>query len=158
MPKGSMPVWTEKMVKVADLTPYERNPRRISKKAFQDLLDSVRRNGYHQRIIATPDLRVIGGHQRIKVLKELGIKEIQILVPDRPLTEEEFKRILIQDNLPFGEFDYDILSADYEPAELVSYGMPPEWLNFLPEGEESAPEAAPQKEVECPNCQHKFKV
>lgn len=150
-------VWSEKTVKVDDLQPFERNPRRMSAEAFDALVNSLRQNGYHQRIIATPDLRIIGGHQRKKALKKVGILEIQVLIPNRPLTEEEFRRILIQDNLPFGEFDFDMLSAEYEPAELVAYGMPPEWLNFLPE-ETPQEDAKATPEVECPACKHRFKL
>jgi ParB-like chromosome segregation protein Spo0J len=68
--------WTEKSVKVSALKPFERNPRRISQEAFNRLKKSLSENGYHQRIIVTKDLRVIGGHQRIKALKEIGLKEV----------------------------------------------------------------------------------
>ena len=121
--------WQDKVVNVADLQPYERNPRRITKAAFDKLKASLAQNGYHQRVIAQPDLRVIGGHQRIRALQELGVKEITVLVPNRELTVDEFRRILVQDNLPFGEFDFDILSADFEKEELVDWGMPEDWLD-----------------------------
>lgn len=115
--------WTDKTVSVADLQPYERNPRSITKGAFEKLKSSLRDNGYHQRIIAQPDLKVIGGHQRIRALQELGITEIVVLVPDRELSHEEFRRILVQDNLAFGDFDFDILSADFDIEELRDWGM-----------------------------------
>ena len=115
--------WTDKTVSVADLRPYERNPRTITKGAFEKLKASLRDNGYHQRIIAQPDLKVIGGHQRIRALQELGITEIVVLVPDRELSHEEFRRILVQDNLAFGDFDFDILSADFDIEELRDWGM-----------------------------------
>lgn len=134
--------WEERSVPVADLIPYERNPRTISKKAFEKLKESLRDMGYHQRIIAQPDLKVIGGHQRIRALQEIGVKVIKILVPNRELTLEEFRRILIQDNLPFGEFDFDILSADYDREELASFGMPETLLDNIGEmGEEGLTDA-----------------
>jgi site-specific DNA-methyltransferase (adenine-specific) len=105
--------WSEKTVKVSDLKPFERNPRRISQDAFNRLKKSLAENGYHQRIIATKDLRIVGGHQRIKALKELGLKQIAVLVPDKELSAEQFRRLLIQDNLPFGEWDFELLSADF---------------------------------------------
>lgn len=79
--------------------------------------------GYHQRVIAQPDMRVIGGHQRIKALKELGITEIQVLVSDRELTPEEFKQLLIQDNLPFGEWEFELLKTDFSFKDLGEWGM-----------------------------------
>lgn len=120
--------WTEKTVSVAELRPYERNPRIISDAAYERLKASLKENGYHQRIIAQPDLRVIGGHQRFRALKELGIDEVQVLVPSEELTEAQFRRILIQDNLPFGTFNLEMLAADFTMPELTAWGMPDEWL------------------------------
>lgn len=126
--------WTEKTVKLSALKPYERNPRRITEAQYEKLKNSLNRNGYHQRIIATPDLRIIGGHQRIKALSELGITEVQVLVPNQKIAEAQFREMLVTDNLPFGEFDYDILSADFDPAELIEWGMPESWLPKFTDG------------------------
>lgn len=115
--------WTEQVVPVAKLKPYERNPRRISEKAFEKLKASLAESGYHQRITVNADLGVVGGHMRIRALKELGIREVPVLVPDRNLTEAEFRRILIQDNLPFGEFDFDELANGFDIDELVEWGF-----------------------------------
>lgn len=122
-----MITWTERKVAVSALVPYERNPRRISPASRARLKASIQEMGYHQRIVAQPDLRVIGGHQRIDVLKELGITEIIVLIPNRELSQKEFSRLLIQDNLPFGEFDFDVLTNDFKLDELKNWGMPDEW-------------------------------
>ena len=124
--------WHERTVKVDELKPYEKNPRKISPKAYRTLLESLKKNGYHQRIIATLNNEVIGGHMRIKALRDLGMKEVTILTPDRDLTEEEFRRILIQDNLPFGEFDYAMLANDFDIDELKDWGFPDNLLNMMP--------------------------
>jgi hypothetical protein len=154
--------WTEKTVKVKDLKPYERNPRRLSEKDYERLKKSLTENGYHQRVLATKDLRVLGGHQRIRCLKELGIKEIAVLVPNRDLSSEEFKRLLIQDNLPFGSWDFDLLSEDFDIEELINLGMPEDWLGV---GEETGPgedgrnaEEEDARIVHCPKCQHEFSI
>lgn len=115
--------WTEKTVAVNSLKPYERNPRHATKEAYQRLKASIEELGFHQRIIYQPDLGVIGGHLRIKALKELGFKEVQVLVPSEKLTEEQFRRLLIQDNLPFGGWDFDILAADFDVGELTEWGF-----------------------------------
>lgn len=157
--------WSEKEVLVKELRPYERNPRRISVEEFDRLKDSIKRNGYHQRILVMQDLSVIGGHQRIRALTELGIKKIKVLVPDRELSEEQFKEIMIKDNLPFGSWDFDILSSDYEPDQLVEYGMPKEWLpDFSPGGDQPKLDEAEEKEevepqlIHCPSCNHEFSI
>lgn len=115
--------WTERVVAVTSLVPYERNPRIITKAAFERLKASLRDMGYHQRIIVQPDLKAVGGHQRIRALQELGVESITVLVPNRELTIEEFRRLLVQDNLPFGDFDMDLLSEDFNRAELIDWGM-----------------------------------
>jgi len=155
--------WTERTVKVKDLKPYERNPRRISQDAFNRLKKSLTKNGYHQRIIASKDLRVVGGHQRIRALRELGIKEIAVLVPNKVLTAEEFRRILIQDNLPFGEWDFELLSADFSIEELTDFGMPEKWLDDGEEAEPEKDETGSDDEddariVHCPKCDHEFSI
>lgn len=155
--------WTEKTVPVANLKPYERNPRTISREDFFKLKKSLRETGYHSRIKAQPDLRIIGGHYRQKALMELGIKEIIVLVPDRELTDDEFKRVMIQDNLSFGSFDVEILSSDFDGEELMDWGVPERLIdeggeNIASAGSESSAGSDEGKTVTCPHCQTKFTV
>lgn len=119
--------WIERRVAVSDLKPYEKNPRLISDEQYAALVKSIRENGYHQRILATRDLRVIGGHQRIKALNELGIVKVAVLVPDSEIPDEQFRRLLIQDNLPFGEWDKAMLAADFKREDLESWGFEVDW-------------------------------
>jgi DNA modification methylase len=140
--------WSEKRVPVASLRPYERNPRKISEVAFARLKASIQEMGYHQRIVAQPDLRVIGGHQRIKALQELGIETVSVLIPDRELTRDEFRRLLVQDNLPFGEFNWEMLQTDFGLGELADWGMPAEWLaNATPPFDDAKADETPALEA-----------
>lgn len=123
--------WETKTIKISELKEYEHNPRQIDKREFATLVDSIKEDGYHQRIILNHDHTIIGGHQRKKALLKAGMKEtdtIDVLVPERPLTPEELDRINIRDNLPFGKYDFDILSSRFEANTLVGFGMPEEWL------------------------------
>ena len=120
--------WAEATAPLNSLVPYERNPRKIGKDAFARLKTSIQENGYHQRIICTPTMRVIGGHMRIRALQELGITEVPVLMASRELTEEEYKRILIQDNVAFGIFDTDILASDFDFDDLIKWGIPEELM------------------------------
>jgi DNA modification methylase len=124
--------WLTKKVKIIELTPYEKNPRRITKDAFEKLKKSIQEDGYHGRILATKDFKVIGGHQRIKALKELGFSEVEVLIPSRELTEEEYRRILIRDNLQAGEWDFEELANSFDAQELLDWGFPE---NLLPSQE-----------------------
>lgn len=120
--------WTEKEVSISDLKPYERNPRKISKESFENLKRSIKEDGYHQRIIANADMTVVGGHQRLKALKEIGIDKVKILLPSEQIPHEDFRRILVRDNLQAGEFDFDMLANDFDVDELIDWGMPEDWL------------------------------
>lgn len=134
-------IWAEKTVPLKSLKPYERNPRRITKEAFDRLKNRISRLGYHQRIICQPDGGVIGGHVRLRALKELGHKDVKVLIPNRALSDEEFREALISDNGQFGEWDMDMLSADFEIEELIEWGVPEALVDGYQNGAGSEGEA-----------------
>ena len=157
-------VWNERTVAVKDLQPYEQNPRRMKEADFEKLVKHLQEDGYHQRVLATHDLLIVGGHQRIKAFQKLGITEVKVLVPNRKLTLKEFERILIRDNLPYGEFDFDMLANQFEREELIDIGMPEAWLPGAPI-ESDKEEAEPEEDEEvkpqvicCPKCKHQFSI
>ena len=53
---------------------------------------------------------------------------IDVLIADRLLSERELDRINVRDNLPFGEYDFDILSSRFDLETLVDFGMPGDML------------------------------
>jgi ParB-like chromosome segregation protein Spo0J len=123
--------WSTTKVKICDLKDYEHNPRKISKKDFERLVNDIRRDGYHNRILVDNDLTIIGGHSRSKALISAGYsgnQEIEVLKCSRSLSEEEFKRINVKDNLPYGEFDFDILANQFDVSALLEWGMPEQWF------------------------------
>lgn len=123
--------WNNLEARLGELKEYEYNPRKISKKAFDKLVKSLKEDGYHQRIIINYDGTILGGHQRKKALLKAGYTEnsiIEVLTPNRQLTEDEIDRINIRDNLPFGEFDFEMLSNRFDVDTLVDFGMDEDWL------------------------------
>jgi DNA modification methylase len=68
---------------------------------------------------------ILGGNMRFKALKELKYKE----VPDEwvkradSLTDEEKQRFIIEDNVPFGEWDFDILANEWDAVQLAEWGL-----------------------------------
>lgn len=157
------PRWDELEVDISELSPYERNPRKITTDAFNALVKSLQQDGYHNRVKTTHDLKIVAGHQRLRVLKQLGYSKIKVLVPNRPLTPDEFARNLIKDNLPHaGLFDYDILGADYDAAWLLDIGMPADWLDDVPVPDVKTVSFDVQSKVDqgvkhkCPKCGEVF--
>jgi len=139
--------WTSKTIQISELKEYEHNPRRIGKKEFEKLVSSIKQDGYHQRIIVNQDNVIIGGHQRKKALLEAGLKEtdtVEVLIPDRKLTQQELDRINIRDNLSFGEYDFEILANRFDVETLVDFGLPGDMLigfgddNLLADSEDNS--------------------
>ena len=72
-------------------------------------------------IIINKCFTVIGGHQRLKVCKELKYKDIDCVVLD--LTKEEERELNIRLNKSGGSFDLDILANEFEIEELKDWGF-----------------------------------
>lgn len=118
--------WLEKEVPLGILNEYAHNPRTITKKAFDRLVQSIKQDGYHARIVIDTSNNIIAGHSRKKALYANGWGEtdcIKVLYPSRPLSDEEFKRVNIRDNLEFGDFDIDILANNFDVDFLKDIGM-----------------------------------
>ena len=122
--------WMSGVRNINDLKPYEHNPRKITKKEMQRLKASLEDSGYNAPILIDEDHTIIAGHQRWEVLKELGYSEVDVRYPNRKLTEKEYQRINVQDNVSFGEWDMAVLEKFFDPQELEEWGVPEEFLDF----------------------------
>jgi site-specific DNA-methyltransferase (adenine-specific) len=157
--------WIETSIKLKELKDYANNPRKISKKDFNRLVDDIKQDGYHRRILVTYDNVIIGGHSRKKALLAAGFSEnddINVLKPDRVLSQKEFERLNIRDNLDFGDWDMDILANNYEEDELKEWGMPDIMFGDSDDSEIEVAENIPtskknsSSENTCPNCGWKY--
>ena len=106
---------------IKDLKPATYNPRQISTKQYKDLKASVKKFGLVDPIIVNKDMTVIGGHQRLKICKELKHIEIDCVVLD--LSKEEERELNIRLNKNTGDFDMDILANEFDIDELVDWGF-----------------------------------
>lgn len=152
--------WLPVKVKLKDLKDNPNNPRNISKKEMEKLVRSIEQDGYHGRILVDTDKNIIGGHQRkqaMKILNVSGDEEIEVLMPNRELTETEFDRISIRDNLSFGEWDMDILANKFDTESLIDWGFDEEV--FFEDVDISGNEEKPKSDkklTKCPECGHEF--
>jgi len=118
--------WSVTKRKINQLKEYKKNPRKISEHDFNNLVKSLKENGYHSRLLINQDNTIIGGHQRKKALLKSGYKhtdEIEVLIPNRVLSKDEFDRINIQDNLHYGEFDFEMLNNEFDASKLIEWGI-----------------------------------
>lgn len=97
-------------VKIESLKPAEYNPRKDLKpedEEYQKIKKSITEFGYVAPVIVNSNMTVIGGHQRLKVLKELGYTEVECVVVD--LDQEKEKALNIALNKISGDWDNDKL-------------------------------------------------
>tara|TARA_B100001250_G_C19794106_1_gene787963 strand:- start:64 stop:555 length:492 start_codon:yes stop_codon:yes gene_type:complete len=106
---------------VKNLNPASYNPRQISSKQYKDLKESIKKFGLVDPIIVNKDNTVIGGHQRLKVCKELKYIEIDCVMLD--LSKEEERELNIRLNKNTGDFDMDILANEFDIEELTDWGF-----------------------------------
>ena len=103
------------------LKPATYNPRQISTKQYNDLKESIKKFGLVDPVIVNKDNTVIGGHQRLKICKELKYIEIDCVVLD--LSKEEERELNIRLNKNTGDFDMDILANEFDIDELTDWGF-----------------------------------
>ncbi len=111
--KNSKLVWHTEKRKIDDLLPYSKNPRTISEKQMSDLKKSLKKFNLVEIPAIDTDGKIIAGHQRVKGLQLLGRgkEEIEVRVPNRKLTQEEYDRYLITSNAVTGDWDFEKLKS-----------------------------------------------
>jgi len=109
------------LIKTNKLKPAKYNPRQITKKQYKDLKKSIEKFDLVDPIIVNKDYTVIGGHQRLKICKELKYKDVDCVILD--LTKEEERELNIRLNKSGGDFDMDILANEFDMEELKEWGF-----------------------------------
>ena len=97
-------------INIQKLKPAKYNPRidlQPGDKEYQKIKKSIEIFGYVEPIIVNKDMTVIGGHQRLKVLKELGYSEVECVVVN--LNKNQEKALNIALNKIGGEWDTEKL-------------------------------------------------
>ncbi len=136
------PKWHIEKRNVATLKEYEGNPRRITEKEFAKLQESMKRFGLAEPIVIQPSGHIIGGHARLKALKIEGATECDCYVPDRELSEDEHRELLLRLNRNIaGEWNWDDL-ANWNMDFLLDAGF--ELEEFGMEKETDNQDAEPQ--------------
>ena len=107
----------------ADLLPADYNPRKDLKPGdaeYEKLKRSIEQFGYVEPVIWNKTTgRVVGGHQRLKVLMDMGMTEVDCVVVE--MDEEKEKALNIALNKISGDWDKDklaLLIADLQGADF----------------------------------------
>jgi DNA modification methylase len=121
--------------KVADLIPAEYNPRKDLKPGdpeYEKLKRSIEQFGYVEPVIWNKTTgHIVGGHQRLKVLIDMGITEVECVIVE--LNDDKEKALNVALNKISGEWDkdkltllisdlqgadFDVTLTGFDPAEL----------------------------------------
>lgn len=116
-------------MKLSDLKLNDHNPRFIRDEKYTKLVNSLR--DFPKMLALRPivydpqNMTIIGGNMRLRALKELGYTDIpaEWIKPASELTEEEKQRFIIEDNVGFGEWDWDLIANEWDVSELQSWGI-----------------------------------
>ena len=118
--------------KANDLIMAEYNPRQLTKDQYTQLKDSLTRFGLVDPLIVNKHKSrkniLVGGHQRLKIAKEMGMEKIPCVEVDLPLDQEKELNIRLNKNV--GEWDYESLANYFDVSELMEWGFSNDELQF----------------------------
>jgi hypothetical protein len=115
-------------IKLKDIKVNPKNPRLVKDEKFKKLCNSIKEFPKMMElrpIVIDEDSTILGGNMRYKALKELGFTEVpkEWIKKASELTEDEKKRFIISDNVPFGEWSWDLLESDFDLQDLEDWGV-----------------------------------
>ena len=114
---------------IAEIKSNPKNPRVIKDEKFAKLVQSLK--DFPEMLEKRPlvcftdtdgKLVVLGGNMRLKAAKEIGLKELPVIIAD-DWTEEQKAQFLIKDNVGFGEWNWDELQSDWDVQKLEDWGL-----------------------------------
>jgi len=117
------------VVPISQIKPNPKNPRIIKDDKFKKLCKSIKE--FPEMLEKRPlvcftdtdgKYVVLGGNMRLKASKEVGLKELPILLAD-DWTEEQKNEFLIKDNVGFGEWNWDSLANEWDVEKLEDWGL-----------------------------------
>ena len=115
-----------------DLVMAEYNPRQLTKDQYTQLKDSINRFGLVDPLIVNKNKDrkniLVGGHQRLRIAKEIGLESIPCVEID--LSYDQEKELNIRLNKNVGEWDYDALANHFDVGELTEWGFSNDELQF----------------------------
>lgn len=141
-------------VSIDKLKLWEKNPRGIKKADYERLKRQIKKLGFYKPLLVYQEGEeyvVLGGNMRLRALKELGIKEVEVSVVDVKDEKDKIEYSL-SDNDRAGYYEEEALAELVSPLKeelrldeyKVDMGEAKSVLKvlmeFIPEEEEEEPE------------------
>lgn len=158
------------MVSIDQVRPNKWNPKKKETSEFNKVVESIKLKGLRQPIIVRENegFEIIDGEQRWTACKKLGYENI-FIYNEGKINDKTAKELTIwyQVQVPFDSLDlakvikemtleFEDLELPYSEVEMEEMVKMSEF-NF-DEFEENEDIQKKEKEIECPNCQHLFKI
>jgi DNA modification methylase len=106
-----------KRVPISSVVPWDKNPRGVKERDLERLKHQLLRLGVYKPLVCCLEkgkYTVLGGNMRIRALKEIGVKEIEISIVNAK-TEKEKIEYALSDNDRVGYYEEDVLAALLQP-------------------------------------------
>jgi len=157
-------------IKIEKLNPAKYNPRldlQPEDKEYQDIKKSIVEFGLVEPLVINKDMTVIGGHQRLKVLKDFNYSTIPCIIVDLDKQKEKMLNIALNkisgdwdrgrlkdilEELDTGEFDISLTGFNEQEIEglMTEFHVEDEEIN------EKEVDENMETENECPKCGYKW--
>lgn len=155
-------------IKIDKLNPAKYNPRldlQPADKEYQDIKRSIVEFGLVEPLVINKDMTVIGGHQRLKVLRDLNFTTIPCITVDLNKQKEKMLNIALNkisgdwdraklkdllEELDTGEFDVSLTGFGEQEIEDLMTEFHVENID------EKEVDENIETETECPKCGYKW--
>lgn len=128
-------IFSTSVWRIKNLRAAEYNPRKITASQKAELRKSMNRFGFLQPLVVNihPERRgrVVGGNQKLAILREDGMSEVSVVEVDLPLREE--KELNLRLNKNQGDFNEEVLKEFFNRDDLLQVGFAESEIGFLDE-------------------------
>jgi len=144
---------------IDSIKPAPYNPKQISAKMRKALMRSIEQYGFIMPVIVSKaSRRLVDGHSRLMIARELGIKDVPVIWADDLPHKDEASRLIAVSQI-HGQFDMpklkdllvEIDTGEHDNLEHVGFNA--DDLAGLFDYEPPAY----NNDIACPKCGHEFK-
>lgn len=108
-------------IKIEDLKPYEKNPRK-NDEAVKYVKESIKNFGFKVPIVVDKNNVIVAGHTRYKASLELGLEEVPCIIAN-DLTDEQIKAFRLADNKVSEQAEWDLDLLNEELDDILNINM-----------------------------------
>ena len=116
---------TVQYLPIGEINLNPTNPRSITDDKFRKLVESIKSFPEMlelRPIVLNAQNMVLGGNKRFEACIAAGLSEVPVMLAQN-LSPEQEKEFVVKDNLGYGEWNYELLAAQYESSILDEWGM-----------------------------------